>query len=78
MRLVRLVLAILAISATLTQAHAETRSEYLHRIAKANGEMKARQHEINMERKKGKISREQQKKEMSATIQKDKEAHRMQ
>ena len=78
MRLVCSLLAVLAISATLTQAHAETASEYRHRLAKANGEMKTRQHEINMERKAGKITRDQAIAEMRATLEKDKEAHKMQ
>ena len=78
MRFVRPALAILALTVTLTQAHAETRSEYLHRIQKDNNEMKARQHQINMERKEGKISRAQDIKEMTAVIKKDKAAHVMQ
>ncbi len=78
MRLVVPLLAVLTVSATLTQAHAESASEYRHRLAKANGEMKIHEHEINMERKAGKITRDQAIADMKSTIEKDKEAHKMQ
>ena len=76
MRRVCTLLAVLSVFGTLTPAQAETRSEYLHRIAKANAEMQAQRHEINVERSAKKITRDQAIEQMRAVLEKNKEAHK--